>query len=448
MSTEGNSRRVTFLILLLGLIATLSTIWPIYRAFLDIEIDINEGWNAYFSEAAMGRMSLYPSRDQLITNNYPPVSFYIIGGLGRLLGDTVLAGRILSLVAVAVIALGVAVGIRQLGGNGTATTIGALYYIATMCRFFGGYVGMNDPQLLGQAIMTVGFAAFLRAMERNRGYVVPFLIMLIAGFIKHNIIVMPLTCVVWLGIHQPRQMITLGIVSVGAITLGFTLCFEAYGADFIANMMTPRVYNWKLALGAVGHLQWLAVGLAGWFYIAGKIDDPRVKLCNLLIIFGLVNFFFQKLSEGVAANAQFELVIGVSIGVGLAFAHVPGLPLAQRFKPEMLRSLFLLAICLRLLASTNCQPLRLFFDANFHKEIATREAAMSDTVTRIKMAPGDVASNTLACFRAGKPFVVDPFNCGQRMKTGNVPPDAVSKLIANGTLTRVVEDPFLSWSFK
>jgi hypothetical protein len=448
MNTEGNSRRVTILICLLGLIAFLSTIWPIYRAFLDIEIDINEGWNAYFADAAIEQGSLYPSRDRLITNNYPPLSFYMVGGFGRLLGDTVLAGRILSFVSVVSIGLGVALGIKQLGGNGTAAAIGALYYIATMCRFFSGYVGMNDPQLLGQAVMTAGFLAFIRAMERKRGYVIPFLIMLAAGFIKHNIIVMPLTCVVWLGIHQPRQMIKLAIMSVGAITVGFASCHEAYGPDFFANMMTPRTYNWKLALGAVGHLQWLAVGLAAWFYAAGKLVDPHVKFCNLIIIISLVNFFFQKISEGVASNAQFELVFGVSIGVGLVFAHVPKLPVAQHYKPDVLRFVLLLAICLRLLASTNYQPIRLLFVRGFHDEIEVREAAMSSTIARIRITPGDVDCNTFACYRAGKPFTVDPFNCSQRIKTGNIPPDTLSKLIANGTLTRVIYDPLLSWSHK
>jgi hypothetical protein len=81
----------------LGLIAVLSALWPSYRAFLDIEVDENEGWAAYHADAAMGRSALYPSRDQLITNNYPPLSFYIVGALGRLIGDTVLAGRLLSL---------------------------------------------------------------------------------------------------------------------------------------------------------------------------------------------------------------------------------------------------------------------------------------------------------------------------------------------------------------
>jgi hypothetical protein len=84
----------------LYVIAILSFAWPVYRAFLNVEIQPNEGWNAYFADAAMGKMPLYPSADKLITNNYPPLSFYIVGVVGRFLGDPVLAGRLLSLLRI------------------------------------------------------------------------------------------------------------------------------------------------------------------------------------------------------------------------------------------------------------------------------------------------------------------------------------------------------------
>ena len=88
----------------LFVIAAWSFAWPVYRAFLNVEIQNNEGWNAYFADAAIGKVPLYPSPGQFITNNYPPLSFYIVGLVGRLVGDPVLAGRLLSLVAVIAIA--------------------------------------------------------------------------------------------------------------------------------------------------------------------------------------------------------------------------------------------------------------------------------------------------------------------------------------------------------
>src|SRR5262249_3096728 len=113
----------------LYVIATWSFAWPAYRAFLNIEIQNNEGWNAYFADAAMVRMLLYPSADQLITNNYPPLSFYIVGLVGRFIGDPVLAGRLLSLVAVVAIATAIALSVRRLGGSAVAARISAAFFV-------------------------------------------------------------------------------------------------------------------------------------------------------------------------------------------------------------------------------------------------------------------------------------------------------------------------------
>ncbi|WP_152536136.1 hypothetical protein [Mesorhizobium loti] len=135
------TRRVSIMIGCLALLTALAALWPVYRAFLNIEIDTNEGWNAYYADAAMGRMPLYASAHQLIANNYPPLSFYIVGGLGRLIGDPVLAGRLLSLAAVLVIALGVFRAVRLLGGDATSASVGALFFGATMCRFFTAMSG-------------------------------------------------------------------------------------------------------------------------------------------------------------------------------------------------------------------------------------------------------------------------------------------------------------------
>src|SRR5215469_15196231 len=101
MTTKADHARYLSVIeWMLYAIAAWSFAWPVYRAFLNIEIENNEGWNAYFADAAMGKMPLYPSSAQLITNNYPPLSFYVVGLAGRLIGDAVLAGRLLSLFAV------------------------------------------------------------------------------------------------------------------------------------------------------------------------------------------------------------------------------------------------------------------------------------------------------------------------------------------------------------
>lgn len=431
----------------LGLMTLLALLWPVRRTFLDIAITHNEGWNAYFADAAWGAMPLYPARDRLIVNNYPPLSFYVVGGLGRLLGDTILAGRLLSLAALVVLAAGAALATRRLGGGHTGALVSALFFAATMGRFFTNYVGQNDPHLLAQAVMTLGFVAFLRALDRDRGYPGPVLLMALAGFFKHNLAVLPVTAMLWLAWQRPRRLLVCLPLAVLAIAGGLALCTAVYGPDFLANLTCPRAFNWKRVFSSVGHLQWVAVALAASVYLAFvRPRDPGVQVCGLMTVLGLAAFLLQKAGDGVAHNAQFELVFATAVGLGLAWTHAPSLPLTRRFaSADSLRVLMLVAVCLRLAASTRLEFVRQFVDAAFRAEIAARQEAVNDTVARIRAVPGDVLSWTYPCYRSGKPFAVDPFTLEQRIKTGHLPADVVPRLVAAGRLSVVEANPCLEW---
>ena len=425
--------------------------WPVYRAFLNVEIENNEGWNAYFADAAMGKMSLYPSADQLITNNYPPLSFYIVGLVGRLVGDPVLAGRLLSLAAVVAIAAVISLAVRRLGGSRVAARISAAFFVATMSRFFMRYVGMNEPQLLSEAIMAFGFLGFLIARSNDRGYVGPVLMMALAGFVKHNIIAMPLTAFLWLGLHRRREAVKCFCVAAIAIITGIAICYALFGPNFFLNILTPRHYSLNRELGALRDLEWVSVGLLACLCNAwARRRDASVQLCSCLIAIALGAYFLQKSSVGVGSNAQFDLVIAVAMGLGLAFTQISLWPVARRLRREQAQAILLLAVCVRLLVSKQLQPVRLVFDRSFINEIAMRERAMTDSVERVRRIPGDVMCGKymLVSYRAGKPFVVDTFNTEQRILAGALPKakDAITARVAAGTLTIVEVDPRARWS--
>jgi hypothetical protein len=448
VTTKGDDPRYLSLVEWpLYVIATWSFAWPVYRAFLNVEIENNEGWNAYFADAAMGKMSLYPSADQLITNNYPPLSFYIVGLVGRLVGDPVLAGRLLSLVAMVAIATAIALTVRQLGGSGVAARISAAFFVATMSRFFMSYVGMNEPQLLSEAIMAFGFLGFLVARSNDRGYVGPVLVMALAGFVKHNIIAMPLTAFLWLGLNRRREAVKCFCVAAIAIMTGITICYVLFGRNFFFNILTPRHYSLKRALSIFGELQWVSVGLLACLYNGwARRRDASVQLCSCLIGIALGSYFLQKGGAGVDINAQFDLVIAVAMGLGLAFTQISLWPVARHLRSEQAQAILLLAVCVRLLASRQLQPVRLVFDRGFRDDIAMREQAMSDSVERVRRIPGDVLCLALVSYRAGKPFAVDAFNAAQRIEAGALPKDAITARVAAGTLTIVQVDQRARWS--
>ena len=64
-----------------------------YASTLRVSHNYNEGWNAYLAQAALSGGPLYFPDAAWFTNNYPPLSFYLVGGVGRLFGDAILAGR-------------------------------------------------------------------------------------------------------------------------------------------------------------------------------------------------------------------------------------------------------------------------------------------------------------------------------------------------------------------
>jgi len=431
---------------LLYTIAILAFIWPVYRAFLNIEIVNNEGWNAYFEAAAMGKMPLYPSADQLITNNYPPLSFYIVGLAGRLVGDPVLAGRLLSLISVIAIATAVGLSVRRLGGTHVAAAISAAFYMATMSRFFTSYVGMNEPQLLSHAIMAFGFLGFLGARSKDRGYVMPVLVMALAGFVKHNIIAMPLTAFAWLGVNRRREALKCLGVAAMVIVIGTAICYVSFGRDFFFNIFAPRQCSLVKAIRSYKALQWIAPGLIacvcnGW----ARWRDQNVRLSSVLIAIALAAFFLQRTGAGVWTSAQFDLVIAVAIGVGLAYTQIPLWPLTRRVPPAVAQAILLVVLCARLLMP-QLKPMRMLVNPRFKNEIAIREQAMADSVERVRKTPGDVLCPMLISYWAGKPFVVDRFNAEQRMLAGALPKDAITARIAAGTLTVVKTEPGARWT--
>jgi hypothetical protein len=159
----------------------------------------------------------------------------------------------------------------------------------------------------------------------------------------------------------------------------------------------------------------------------------------------LAAFFLQRTGEGVWTNAQFDLVIAIAIGLGLAYTQVPLWPLARRFSPAVAQAILLLVVCARLLVPKELQPIRMLVDRRFKNEIAIREHAMADSVERVRRTPGDVLCPLLISYWAGKPFVVDHFNAEQRMLAGALPKDAVTARVAAGTLTIVKTDPRARW---
>jgi hypothetical protein len=430
-------------ITILAVLAVWFMVWPVWRAGFPIEIAQNEGWNAWHADAAMGAAPLYPATDTLIINNYPPLSFYVVGALAQVFGDALYVGRVLSLLAVAGVGILIAVVIRQLGGGGAGAAVGALWFVAVMARSFTRFIGMDDPQLTGHALMMGALAWFLDREQRGRSAVPPILAMAAAGFYKHNIVAVPVTTLAWLAIKEWRRAVAPAAIGAAAAALGLAICVAVYGDVFLANLLTPRPYRLMRVINGLGRLQWILPALVLWgIWVAAEPASNAGRFTKAFIAVAFAAFVVQWGGEAILDNAQFDLVIATAVGLGLAFDRAGKTRFAQHHGLTAARTVIVLVVAARLLATLRIEPALVLFSPDYRAEYFANAQVVRDDAARVAAIPGPVACDfKVVCRLAGKPFSYDDFRAEMLVATGASGGLDVDGLIRVHGLTRFSGDP-------
>jgi hypothetical protein len=439
-------------IAILAALAVYFMVWPLWRLGFPIEIAQNEGWNAYHADAAsffphMGAAPLYPATGTLIVNNYPPLSFYVVGGLahlfGNVFGDALYVGRVLSIIAVVALSGLIAAVVRQFGGGAAGAAVGGLWFVAVMSRSFTRFVGMDDPQLVGHALMMGALAWFLDREARGRSVAPPILAMAAAGFYKHNIIAVPVTALAWLALRDWRRAIWPAALGAGAAALGLAICIAIYGDVFLANLLTARPYGVMRAINGLGRAQFILPALVLWgFWVAAEPASEAARFTKLFVAVAFAAFVAQWSGEAVLDNAQFDLVIATAVGLGLAFDRAGKTAFGQRHGAAAAQAVIVLVVAARLVATLRIEPALVLFSPDYRAEYFAAAQAVRDDAARVAAIPGPVACDVkVVCRLAGKPFVYDDFRTEMMVATGASGGLDEDGLIRAHGLTRFRGDP-------
>ena len=435
--------RSSVYLVMLSFAAIYFLIWPIWRAQFLIEIWPTEAWNAYLQDAAAGGQRLYPSPDSLVGNNYPPLSFYVVGYLGRIFGDNLFIGRALSLVSLAALGIEIFLAIRLLVADRTAAAVGALWYLAIMAHNSTTYVGANDPQIAGEAIMGAALVWFLARQGDRKSALAslpPLLLMVVGGFWKHNLIGIPVTAIVWLFINHGRRAIGPALLSAAAAVAGLAACGAMFGPAFFSDLLATRKYGFANVMTNVGHLQWSALALAIW--LAWALSDRRsvaARFTALHIGVGLCACVLQWFGDGVSGNAEFDFILALGIGVGVAFARIERLWFARTFGAAHARDVMILALVMRLLVSERQETALLVLSEPFRSSVAAHERDVIGDVAQVVDIPGDVSCTVkVVCRLAGKRFVHDEFKTEQLVATGSATAADVAAMLNSRGITPFV----------
>lgn len=401
-------------LVVLALLAAYFLVWPLWRLPFPIEIAQTEGWNAYHADTAFSA-GLYPAPDSLVVANYPPLSFLFVGALQYLSGfDALYIGRVLSLIATLGTGALIWRVVMQLGGGRVAGAIAGIWFVATMTRSFHHYIGANEPQIVAHLVMTAALLWFLAREQREATLEGPVLLMVLAGFYKHNIAAVPLTAFVWLaarrGLRDWRGLWRPFVIGGIAAVLGLGVCMAIW-PNFIANMLTPRTYSFLRALGGLGRLQFILPALILWaIYAWSARATPVARFTTLYVAISLLLYVVQWSGAEVLDSAQFDLVIAAAVGLGVAYEYAGIGAFARRYGAETARATMVAILLVRLLATTHLESLLILTDGAYRAQIrAHAETARAD-VEAVAALPGPVACDfKVTCRFAGKPFSYDDF---------------------------------------
>ncbi|MDI3563925.1 hypothetical protein [Bradyrhizobium sp. Arg816] len=415
----------------LALAAAYFLAWPVWRAQFFIEIWFTESWNAYWQDVAAAWRPIYPAAEALIGNNYPPLSFYAVGILGKLLHvDNLYVGRWLSLVGLGALAVEVFLAVRILTGGKIGAAVAALWYVAIMARNSTIYVGANDPQIVGLAIMGAALVWFLRRTAVGSSPTPALLLMVVAGFWKHNNVAIPLTALAWLHLVRSKYAYRSTLASAEAVVVGLAACIVVFGANFIPNLLATRQYAWSNVIGNIGHLQWSALALLIWAAWAVFDRSQSSKFTALHIGFGLSTCIVQWLGHGVFGNAEFDFLFALAIGLGVAFNRMESSVLARRIGPNRCRDAMIVSLLLRLFLADRQETALLALSPEFREAIYASERNVIAEARAVAEQPGDVACFVkLVCRLAGKPFVVDEFKTDELVATGKATPADIAGML-------------------
>ena len=154
----------------------------------------------------------------------------------------------MSFVAVGILATAAT---RRFGGDrvdavfGGGCAFGFCYLIAP------SWVAADDPQTLAEALMLGGLVSYISRPPDRIGLLRTAVLVTLGGFVKHNVVAIPLAITFDMAIRSPRGLSFWFGCCTGLAMSGFEITHLVAGGAFVDHLLSPRVFAWH---GAHYHL--------------------------------------------------------------------------------------------------------------------------------------------------------------------------------------------------
>ena len=436
---------------LLSLSFLVGVLAPICELLRHIPSDYNEGWNAYWAHAAWQGGYLYPKPGSAVVDNYPPLSFYLVGALGGLLGDDIWAGRIIALLSLLLLPVDIFALLASFEIEHGICIFAAALFGAVFVVLAPDYVAMDDPQLLGQALILTALTVMCRQRFNPTALAIGALLMMLGGLTKQLLIATPIAVTLWMGArcrHRLVWWLLAGVVSTALASVVLQLCF---GRLIFEDLISPRTYSQVEALKgtfrALRHMPLMPLFVAFTIPIAFSRNASKGMrdLATFASIYGMVATaigIFASGGAGVDKNAFFDLAIaGCLAGAAVLQYLSDSEPVISHFRSNSGLTTVLVGTCAVFYTVHAVRALP--EDWQRARTAGSREQAAMSLIQHLRVSgTSKVACETLSlCYWAGAPFVVDFFNLGQELATHTVAARYCSTDFENAVEIMEVDDP-------
>jgi len=399
------------------------------------EINYNEGWNVYNAQRLIDHEIIYDDNYWRV-NNYPIFSFLVVTGVNFVVHDLLLSGRIIALLSFFAVGVLAAAAIRRFGGDrvdavfGGGCALGFCYLVAP------AWVAVDDPQTLGESIMLGALVSYISGPPHWLSLLRTALLVTLAGFVKHNLIAIPLAITFDIAIRSPRWLpFWFGCCASLAVScLGLTHLVA--GGTFIDHLLSPRLFTWH---GARYHLmKYLRLGefpLAVVLLFARAIfsGDRRI-----LAAYGIISIFAATIFsgfEGTSYNMFQDAAVFLAVAAGVMLHELRNRMVSGVFAHERVSKVALALAPLLLAEPILARSPQAF--AQIHHAGGLLESDRQ--AERFFLAEAEFISDRhgpamceslLLCYRAGQPFTLDPFNSRQFILAGMLDQNDIIRRIA------------------
>jgi hypothetical protein len=406
----------------------------------------NEGWNAYHQQEAREGRRLYGETPQLVCNNYPPVSFYLIGLASRLMGDVNQTGRWVAFLSLVLVAALCGAIVRRFTASTPLAVYTALQVVIWLAVYKEDRIGMNDPQLLGTVFSILGLYVYIREPEKPGWLVLSALAFSISVFTKHNLLAFPAA----VGFHLLLRKVWKGVaIWGGTAALGSALLLALTqsrdGPYFFAHLLAPRTQlGWlpQVTDYATMFQLPLMIGVV-WALWDTRISMRYVMALSLGIAHGLAFGFVG--GGGVDTNIFFDSLFSLVIVGALVFAEIAPYAAKLERRGILLAALLIapaigIAIQIPRTLRKDWVPSKFAFSLQ-RNSVSARARDFDFAVGVLRGRPGPaLCEDLLLCFEAGKPFLYDPFFTMSMFKVGRAKEDELVALVDTRTFRTVQLD--------